>query len=58
MPATWVASLRQAAIAVDSDLVVQLIDEISAEHSAVAQALTELVNNYCFDEIIDLTEEN
>ena len=58
MPATWVASLRQAAIAVDSDLLMQLINEIPGEHSVLAQALTELVNNYCFDEIVDLTEEN
>lgn len=58
MPAIWMASLRQAAIAVDSDLLIQLIHEIPTEHSALAQALTELVNNYCFDEIIELTEEN
>lgn len=58
MPAIWIASLRQAAIAVDGDLIMQLINEIPGEHSALVQALTELVNNYCFDEIIDLTEQN
>lgn len=58
MPATWVASLRQAAIAVDGDLLMRLINEIPDEHFVLAEALTELVNNYCFDEIIDLTEED
>ncbi|MGB5636770.1 MAG: hypothetical protein WBM86_28870 [Waterburya sp.] len=53
----WIASLCQAAIAVDADKIMQLIDEIPGDRSNLAEALTELVNNYCFDQIINLTEE-
>jgi two-component system sensor histidine kinase/response regulator len=58
MPTEWIASLRQAAIEVDADTAMQLIREIPADRSALAKALTELTSNYCFDEIITLTEVN
>ena len=58
MPTEWSEKLHQAAIAVDRERLIQLIDQIPDRHSALSQALTELVNNYGFDEIIDLTEEN
>ena len=58
MPAKWIASLHQAAVEVDGDRLIQLINEIPDEHSSLAVALTELVNNYCFDEIINLAEES
>ncbi|MEM7758200.1 MAG: response regulator [Cyanobacteria bacterium P01_A01_bin.40] len=56
MPIDWINSLRQSAIEVDADSLKQLINEI-ADNSTLAAILTELVNNYCFDEIISLTEE-
>ena len=58
MPTEWMEKLYLAAIAVDGDLLIQLIEQIPEEHSNLAQVLTELVNNYCFDEIVDLAEEN
>lgn len=56
MPREWIEQLHHAAIAVDSDRLVQLIEQISGEHRTIAEALVELVNSYCFDEIINLTE--
>ena len=56
MSPEWIAALRQAAIEVDGDKLRQLIDEIPIDQSTLASALAELVNNYCFDEIISLTE--
>ncbi len=56
MPPEWIASLRQAAIEVDADRIMQLVSTIPAHQSTLAEALKELVNNYCFDEIIALTE--
>ena len=58
MPAKWIASLHQAAVEVDGGRLIQLINKIPDEHSSLAVALTELVNNYCFDEIINLAEES
>ena len=56
MPPEWIEKLRYAAIAVDRELLIQLIADIPGDRSILAEALTELTNNYCFDEIIDLTE--
>jgi two-component system, sensor histidine kinase and response regulator len=56
MPWEWVAALRQAAIQVDAELIFQLIEQIPASHSSVAERLTNLTRRFCFDEILDLTE--
>ncbi|MCG8364155.1 MAG: ATP-binding protein [Pseudanabaenales cyanobacterium] len=52
----WVADLRQAAIQVDADLIFQLVDQIPPAHITLAQGLAELARNFCFDEIIELTQ--
>ncbi len=57
MPPEWIASVCQAAIAVDSDRLIQLINEIRDEQSDLANILAAMVSDYCFDEIINLTEE-
>lgn len=57
MPPEWIASLHQAAIEVDADTIMRLIREIPKSDRALADALIELTNNYCFDEIIALTED-
>ena len=56
MPAAWVAELHQAAIEVDSDRIVQLIEQIPDCHVALIEGLTHWVHNFCFDEIIELIE--
>ncbi len=56
MPAEWVAALHQAAIAVDAELIFQLIEQIPEAHQSLAQGLAELTRNYGFDEIIALTQ--
>ena len=52
----WIADLRQAAIQVDADLIAQLIEQIPSAHTGLAQTLAELAGNFCFDEIIELTQ--
>ena len=56
MPAEWLASLHQAALAVDADRILQLIEQIPQTHLVLAEGLTELVHHFCFDEILELTE--
>lgn len=56
MPSEWIEKLRYAAIAVDRELLIQLIADIPGDRSILAEALAKLTDNYCFDEIIDLTE--
>ena len=57
MPALWIEELHQAAIAVDGEKILCLIEEIPRDRNDLIEALTELVDNYCFDEIINLIEE-
>ena len=57
MPAEWVAALHQAAIAVDAELIFQLIEQIPEAHQSLAQGLAELTRNYGFDEIIELIQQ-
>jgi len=55
MSADWIKKLHQAALEVDTDQLVQLIDQIPPQHFALIESLTELVDNFCFDEIFELT---
>jgi len=56
MPSEWVESLHQAATKVSAKLVMNLIDQIPSHHAPLASALTQLVNDFCFEEIVELTQ--
>lgn len=58
MPAQWITELNQAAVEVDAERIFQLIEQIPPTHSTLADKLANLVRSFCFDEIIDVTEEN
>ena len=57
MPSEWLAELRQAALAVDGDRILQLSEEIPAEEQSIADLLDELVRRFCFDEILLIPED-
>ncbi len=57
MSIDWIHQLHQAATRVNSKLVLQLIDQIPEAHHPLAQTLKNLVDNYRFDTIIDLTRQ-
>jgi PAS domain S-box-containing protein len=52
----WVAKLRQAAIRLDADVALDLLDQVREQHASVADALTGLVRDFRFDIILALTE--
>jgi signal transduction histidine kinase/CheY-like chemotaxis protein len=56
MPPDWITALHQAALRVDGDAVLQLIAHIPAEHGALAEHLKTLTQQYCFDELMELTQ--
>lgn len=58
MPKEWVTSLHLAAVEVDAGLILQLIEKIPEKYVVLAKELTNLVQNFCFDEILELVEEN
>ncbi|MEH2071729.1 MAG: PAS domain S-box protein [Nostoc sp.] len=57
MPGEWIAELNQAAVEVDGERISQLIAQIEPTQSQLAEELANLVRNFCFDEIIELTED-
>jgi PAS domain S-box-containing protein len=57
MPGEWIQQLNQAAMKVNAKLVSQLIHQIPEEQAPLANALTQLVDDFCFEEIVDLTKQ-
>jgi PAS domain S-box-containing protein len=55
MPTSWQEQLHLAATQVDAEQIVQLIQQIPPEYSNLALAITDLVNCYRFDRIMELT---
>ncbi len=54
MPLDWVEALKQAAIAVDSEEILHLIQQIPPAQSALAERLRDLLQSYDFDEILEV----
>ncbi len=57
MPTDWVEQLHQAATKVNAKLVLKLIEQIPESNTPLADTLTHLVNNFCFEEIVELTQQ-
>jgi signal transduction histidine kinase/DNA-binding response OmpR family regulator len=55
MPAEWREQLHQAATQVDAEQIVQLAHQIPQEYAILTSSITDLVNCYRFDRIIELT---
>ncbi len=56
MPKDWLVNLYQAAICVDDSGIMELIKQIPESEVNLANALTDLVENFRIDIIIDLTQ--
>jgi PAS domain S-box-containing protein len=56
MPLDWITSLHQAATKVNAKLVMSLIEQIPESNSSLKGALTQLVDDFCFEEIVELTQ--
>ncbi len=56
MPIDWVEQLHQAATKVNSKQVQMRIEQMPKVNVPLANALNELVNNFCFEEIVTLTK--
>ncbi len=56
MPPQWIKQLHQAAIEVDADSIDRLIQQIPPSNTALAQGLTQMLEKFEYDEIIELTQ--
>ena len=57
MPTEWIKELYHSAIAIDSDLILQAIEQIPASEIDLAQGLTKMVKDFEYDEIVELSEQ-
>ena len=57
MPADWVEQLHQAATKVNAKQILKLRAQIPAPNAHLANSLTHLVNNFYFEEIVKLTQQ-
>lgn len=58
MPKAWVEELYQAAIALDEELLIELIKQIPETEANLANTLTDLVDNLRLDVLFDLAYAN
>lgn len=58
MSVDWIEQVQQAAIRVNAKEIQRLIQQIPPAYANLAEALTQLVNNYQFEEIIELARSN
>jgi two-component system sensor histidine kinase/response regulator len=56
MPTDWVIELHRAALCVDDNRILELIEQIPETKANLAKALRDLVDNFRIDIIIDLTQ--
>jgi PAS domain S-box-containing protein len=56
MPMEWIAELHQAVLCANDDVILKLVEKIPQRESALAETLTDLVNNFRLDTILDVIE--
>ena len=56
MPTEWLEKVHYAAKALNDDMIIELIEQIPAEQSLLAEKLTNLVNDFQFKTIRQLIE--
>lgn len=56
MTSEWIVQLKQTAIQVDADSIQHLLEQIPSEDTYLTQGLTRMLENFEYDEIIELTE--
>lgn len=57
MPPEWVEQLYYAAAQCSDRLLLQLIGQIPPEHEAMAQHLSDLVDNFHFDQVMEWAKQ-
>ena len=57
MSPEWIEQAHQAATCVNAKLLQQLIEQIPESHAPVANALAQLIDNFQFEDIVTLTEQ-
>lgn len=57
MSDSWIMQLQEAATLADNDLIADLVKMIHTDNNALIQSLISLVDNFCYNQIINLTQQ-
>ncbi len=57
MPTEWITQLHQSAIRLDDKQIIKLLTQIPQSNALLAEALTQKVDNFDFDQIMNLTQQ-
>jgi signal transduction histidine kinase/DNA-binding response OmpR family regulator len=57
MPTEWIEQLQQAATLLDESLLLSLIAQIPQKHNVLSQGLLEKIDNFDFDDIVNLARQ-
>jgi len=57
MPISWITQLHQAAIQLNNKQILQLVEQIPPEQALMAKKLTDLVNNFRCDVIMNIAQK-
>ncbi|MGK7941041.1 MAG: transporter substrate-binding domain-containing protein [Crocosphaera sp.] len=55
---SWRTQLYQLAAAADGEAILELLNELSPKHRDLCQAIADLVNNYNFSQIMEITQSS
>jgi hypothetical protein len=58
MSQDWITAMYQAALQVDGAAILQLVEQIPTSHPLLATQLKDLTHRFCFDEIMELTQQS
>lgn len=56
LPPEWLIQLRQAALGLDDETIFRLLKNLPSSHGALVQPITDLINNFQYDTLMQLTE--
>ncbi|WP_019508712.1 response regulator [Pleurocapsa sp. PCC 7319] len=56
MPSEWMQQLNYFATAANAKEILNLLEQVPDEHSGVVNAIAKLVDDFCFEQIMDLTQ--
>jgi signal transduction histidine kinase len=57
MPSEWLLELQESTIKVDNDLIFSILEKIPNQDQDLKQALIDLVENFKYDSILELTDD-
>ena len=57
MELKWLLELRDATTKVDNELILQILEQIPADYEDLRQALLDLVDDFSYDSILELTDK-